>query len=364
MCSALRRLATYLALTVVPVSAGAMCTGDDLLETMAADKRAALTAAADAVPYSHGILWQAERPGARVILLGTYHLADPRHAAILTRIEDFLPDAAALLVEAGPEEEARLKKTMAEDVGVMINTSGPTLPERLNPEEWESLSMAALERGLPPFMAAKMKPWFVSMMLSMSPCMLAEQKAAGKMTGLDAQLMAMAAAAAVPVSALEPWDTVLTLFAGLNADQELDMLRGSLQAALTADDNAATLANAYFAEFPQLIWEFGRQQALEDGKLSPEAVAAQMDLAEEVLIGRRNRDWVPVIEQALDAAEAKVAAKAGGTKTADAEAQTAEAPENGAAQVVVAVGALHLPGQRGLLTLLAERGFTVTRLPL
>lgn len=345
MCAALRRLATFLALSVAPVSAGAMCTGDDLLASMAADKRAALMAAADAVPNSHGILWQAERPDARVILLGTYHMNDPRHAAIVTRIDDFLPDSAALLVEAGPEEEARLKKAMAEDVGVMINTSGPTLPERLSPEEWKSLSAAALERGLPPFMAAKMKPWVLTMMLSMSPCMLAEQQAAGKMNGLDAQVMDRARAAAVPITALEPWDTVLRLFAGLSPQDELDMVRGSLLSARTADDNAATLANAYFNEVPQLIWELSRQMALDAGEMAPETVAAQMALAQEILMDQRNRAWVPVIEQTL--------AEAGASGTGGAPVQA-----------VVAVGALHLPGEQGLLSLLAARGFTLTRLPL
>ena len=64
-------------------------------------------------------------------------------------------------------------------------------------------------------MAAKMRPWYVSMMMGMSPCVLQQVAKTGAANGLDWQLMAEAEKADIPVVALEPWDTVLTMFGGL-----------------------------------------------------------------------------------------------------------------------------------------------------
>jgi uncharacterized protein YbaP (TraB family) len=75
-----------------------------------------------------------------------------------------------------------------------------------------------------------------------------------------------------------------------------------------------------------------------NAELLPEAVAAQGAadfemLEEEILVGR-NRAWIPVIEEATQANP----------------------------RVVLAAGAAHLPGEDGLLSLLAERGWTIAPL--
>ena len=94
-------------------------------------------------------------------------------------------DAAALvLVEAGPEEEAALKAAMARDPSLMFTTTGPTLPERMAESDWQRLSGAMSDRGIPPFLAAKFRPWYAAMMLAMSPCAIGA--ATNGEEGLDA----------------------------------------------------------------------------------------------------------------------------------------------------------------------------------
>ena len=47
--------------------------------------------------------------------------------------------------------------------------TGPTLTDQLPPEVWTDLSTALANRGIPAFMAAKFRPWYISVMLGMPP---------------------------------------------------------------------------------------------------------------------------------------------------------------------------------------------------
>lgn len=321
-------------------AAQAECVGRNLLDDLPPDTRAAIDAAAAAQPYHQGLLWQATKGDARMVLVGTYHLDDPRHDSLMARIAPELTAADALLVEAGPDEEAQLTRAMGERPDLLIDTTGPTLPERLTAEEWATLSAALSDRGLPPVIASKMRPWYVATMLGVSPCLMRDIAAAGgKVNGLDRRMMAAAKAADVPVKALEPWDTAFKIFSGMSEEEQIDMLRTALPAAAHADDYGVTLADAYFAGDVWTVWEFGRFDAYDRSGLSKVEVDAQMELAQTRLMDERNRAWI-----------------------APLTAAAATAADKGKA-VVAGFGALHLPGQAGVLHLLEQDGWTITPLP-
>lgn len=314
-----------------------VCTGTNLIAALSADQRAEIDAMVAGVPFARGLLWQAGKGDQRMILVGTYHFDDPRHDAMLARMEPFLAEADALYVEAGPQEERRLTEAMAADPTLMVAPSGPTLPERLDDRDWAVLSAAMAERGLPAVMTARLRPWYVAMMLGISPCMIRQMALEGAQ-GLDHRIVARAVDLDVPVRSLEPWDTVFTLFRDLTPDQELEMIRAALPAAAHADDYAVTLTDAYFAGDVWTLWEFGRFDAYRNSGLSREQVDAQMDLARDRLMDARNQDWIAPLEQG---------------------AQEAARQNRG---IVAAFGALHLPGERGVLRLLERNSWTISRL--
>lgn len=330
-------LTALLAAAILAMPAAAQdCVGQNLFQTMPPKRLAELHAAAESVPYRRGLFWRAEKGDQRILLLGTYHFADPRHDLAMDRFGPEIDAAAALLVEAGPQEEARLAQAMAADPSLLVDPDGPTLPERLTDEEWKSLSAALEERGLPAVIASRLRPWYVAVMLGISPCMMRVIETRGDPGGLDHLLVERAQAAAVPVRALEPWDTVFTLFQGMTPAEEEDMIRAAMPAAAHADDYAVTLADAYFAGDSWLIWEFGRFDAYDRSGLTRSQVDAQMRLAQEKLMDQRNKSWVQPIEQA--------AAQAAGQGKG----------------VVAGFGALHLPGKAGVLRLLENRGWTLS----
>ncbi|WP_101341081.1 TraB/GumN family protein [Cereibacter azotoformans] len=307
-------------------AAQAACTGTDLIAALPPEARERVEAEAAAQPYATGNFWRATRDGRQVVIAGTYHLADPRHAASLERLRPLIAEASALLVEAGPEEEARLKEAMARDPSLMIS-DGPTLPEVLSEEEWQTLSDALRARGVPPVLASKFQPWYASMTLALPPCAV---EAAKNPDGLDRLAMRAAGDAGVPVRSLEPWNTVFDLFAELTPEEQLAMIRTALPLEDRVEDLAVTLADRYFAGQSRLVWEYMRIEAHDMPGYTPEAADAEFARMEQTLISRRNHGWLPVIEEAA-----------------------AKGP------VVVAVGALHLPGQEGVLELLDRAGYRI-----
>lgn len=327
----LRRLVPIaLCLMGLALPAHAECVGQNLVATMDAAPRDDLMARTHAVPYAQGNFWKATKDGQEITLIGTYHMDDPRHAETLARLEPALAAAKTVMVEAGPEELSALKDRLGREPGLMVITDGPTLPEQLPPEVWDKLSAAMQARGVPGFMAAKMQPWYLSMVLSIPPCAL---QAMGEDRGLDAMVIEAAGARGLPVKALEPYDTIFSIFDALKREEQLSMITTSLALEDQSEDLSVTMAEAYFAEEPRLIWEFSREMALSLPDYTPERVAHEFGVMEAAMMNRRNQAWIPVLTAAA-----------------------AEGP------VLAAFGALHLSGDQGVLALLQAEGFALERL--
>lgn len=319
-------------LWLVGTPLAAQCTGENLIAALPAAEQLTLRQTAETAPFATGNFWKATKGAQEITLAGTYHLTDSRHDATLAALAPMLTSATALLVEAGPAEEAAIKTYVAKHPEVMIDTTGPTLPERLSKPDWARLSDALRARGIPPFMAAKFRPWYLSMMLGIPPCGMADMADA---KGLDALLIDAAESLGTPVQALEPFDTVFTIFDAMTPEEQLAMVTSALAMEEHSADFAITLADAYFAEEGRLIWEFMRYESLHLPDYTPERVEAEFATMEAAMMTNRNRAWIPVITKAAEAGP-----------------------------VLVAFGALHLSGEAGVLNLLAQEGWQVERLHL
>ena len=322
-------------LLVLPAAAGARCDGIDLLQRLPADERAAIAAAADAVPYPAGNLWRATRGEAVLHIVGTFHIGDARLAPVLRRLEPLIEAAEVVLVEVTPDEEQRLLAALAAEPSIAFVTEGPSLIDLLSDEEWALYTDEMAARGVPAFMASRFRPWLAFSTLTIPACLF--EPGGALPPGLDDRVITHAVGSGVRVNGLEGYDVLFRVFDALSFEESLDLLRATLMQAELSEDLFATLANAYFAEEHRLIWEFGRRWMPDDVRalFPPERVEPLYDRLEEVLLARRNRDWLGTI---LD--------------------EAAHGP------VLVAVGAAHLSGHDGLLDLLERAGFTLERLPL
>ena len=323
-----------LALTLLlPISALAECRGSNILDSLPADTLAAIQAATDATPFATGNFWRATRGDEVITIAGTYHLDDPRHATNLAALAPAIAAATTVLVEAGPAEMKALQSAIAKDPSTIAITTGPTLYQQLPPEVWTKLADALANRGVPGFMAAKFKPWYIIALLSIPPCMMAEM--GGESKGLDGLVIDAAEAAGVPVRALEPFDTIFRIFEKMDEAETVAMIESTLALEDQAEDQAFTLSESYFAGDSRKVWELLRHISYDMPGVTRAKVDAEFQKMDEILMIERNRAWIPVL--------------------------TAAAKEG---PVFAAFGALHLSGEEGVLNLLQAEGFTLEELHL
>jgi len=327
-----RILSLIAALSLLAAPLSAQCGGENLFAAMPPAELAALRSAAAKAPFSKGNFWRATRGDEVITLVGTYHFNDSRHDATLAAIAPVIQTASTVLVEAGPDEEKALLSRMTSDPSLMMIVDGPSLIQRMPPELWAKLAAALAERGIPGFMAAKLQPWYVNVLLAVPPCAMAAMK---DPMGLDGLVIDTALAANVPVKALEPYDTVLKVFDMMTEADQFAMIESTLAMEGRSEDFSATLADSYFAGESLLIWELMRLISYQTPGATRAEVDAEFAKIEAVLMTGRNRAWIPVLEAAA-----------------------ANGP------VLAAFGALHLPGQDGVLALLQAQGFTIEPLPL
>ncbi|SLN65983.1 TraB family protein [Roseovarius litorisediminis] len=323
------RLLAAILFMLQPLAAFATCEGTDLISALSDEDRSRLTARAYAAPYPKGLLWQAKRDETQITLFGTYHLLHDQTQSHLDRVKPLIDNADAIYLEVSNNDQAQLQREIAADPSIMFITDGATLPDLLGAEDWKRLVDEMRLRAIPGFMAARFKPFWAAMMLGIGPCEarsgLMEKK------GIDARIGDYAQSIGNDSRSLEDYRTLLTLFDDFPQKDQLDMIRLFFTWSGDADDLAYTLRKRYLDQEIALIWEFSRYISDEFGDAK---AARDFEVFEQQLLNRRNQGWV---ERLMDQASGQ--------------------------QVFMAVGAAHLPGETGVLQLLADKGFSITRLP-
>lgn len=326
------RFALLALATLWSSAVSASCGGESYLDRLPQAQQDEIAAAVAATPYADGLVWELTRGEDTLTLVGTMHIFDPRLARLFDQVLPALQSADLLLVEATDAEMTAMQEAFAADPSLYLITDGPTLPDLLSPDVWAEVQEAANARGLPGFIVAQMQPWYLALTLGIPACAMADV-AAGKQ-GLDHMLTTAATDAGVPSAPLESWDTLIAILTDGTQEEQIDMMKLGLIPAADQQALFVSMLDAYFSEKIAAVWELSTIAARELSNLSQDDAAAQMLAAQETLLNTRNRNWMPVIAEATDAHD----------------------------DIVVAVGAAHLPGDVGLLSLLTADGWTAERL--
>ena len=241
-----RQIATAATFVIAALPAAAQCIGDSYLDRLTEAQQAELTAAGADLPYAEGRIWTATKGADTVTIVGTMHIYDPRLDTIANSVTEPITTADLLLVEATDEDEAALQRLIAEEPERLFIVDGPTLPDLLEEDTWTMLSQAATERGVPGFMAAKMQPWYLSLLLAIPTCAMADLTAGAP--GLDKMLMNLAAASDVPVKSVEPYTTLFDIFGDEPVSEQIDMLRVNLMVPDLQQEMFVAMLGRFFAE--------------------------------------------------------------------------------------------------------------------
>lgn len=317
--------------TLTALPAFALCTGESYLSQLSAPLQAKIATAVDATPNATGLIWTASKGDTVLTIVGTVHVYDHRLDAVRARVLPAFKDADIMMVEATATEETAMQEAFIANPDLYLINKGPTLPDLLSPDVWEKVVKAANDRGLPSFFVAKFQPWYLSLTLGIPACAMAE--IAQGMRGLDHMLIADAEAAGVSLQALEGWETLIDIMTDGTQEEQIDLLRLGLIDAADQQALFVAMLDAYFSEQIARVWEVSQVAARELTGMTIEDAAAQMAETQEMLLDTRNRNWIPIIVEAATKHD----------------------------NIIIAVGAAHLPGEFGVIELLKDTGWTLER---
>lgn len=305
------------------------CAGKDLLAEIAADRPdeiARLRAQADAVPNGKGLLWRIDGPAGTKpsFLLGTMHVSDPRVTALDPAAQAAYDAAATVVIETTDVlDQAGMAAAIAARPDLMMFTGGETLSGVLPAADRAAVEAGLARRGLALAALEKMKPWVVASLVGVPACEMA-RKAAGAPV-LDIKLAQEAKAAGKPVEGLETMVDQLEAMASLPIGLHVQGLVDTLKLGDGIDDLNETMVRIYESGDTGLFWPFF--DAVMPAGPGEEAGYAAF---QEAMIDARNRTMARAAGPILDRGGA-----------------------------FVAVGALHLAGEQGLVALLRKQGYAV-----
>ena len=323
--------ASFLAVLAQAASAMAetRCEGRNLIEHYASSepaKLAEIESAAALIANGEGIFWKIEKDGLEPsYLMGTMHLADDAIARLEgARREAFDKSATVVIESTEALDQAAAMAAMLANRHLTLLTDGTTLDQLLDEETVALLRTAVEARGMPFGAARIMQPWVIAASVGIPVCEIATKRD-GKPV-LDALIGRLASEEGKELVGLETMKEQFEAISGLPQEFHLQALKETLAIGDVAVDITETMKALY------LEGRIGWVTPLL--RVATPRTAGSQGYAEfqERLIDRRN--------------------------VLMAERSTPILEKGGA---FIAVGALHLPGESGLVEQYRRMGYSLSR---
>lgn len=268
---------------------------------------------ASAENFKRGLLWKIEPQGvAPSYLFGTFHTSDPRITTLPCPVDEIFVHATSYTMEVIANGAGI--SSMAE---AMYFSDGKTLKDVIGDALYqETLRAMRIDDTTTRVGIEHMKPWAVMMTLS-SP-------RPGSGLFLDMALQMRAIFRDKPTYGLESMQEQIAVFNGMSLEDQIVLLRDAVQSIQRPEDALEEIAQAYLKR------DLAALMALNE-KYKPQDLRVYNTLMDRLLV-QRNINMATRMRARLQEGNA-----------------------------FIAVGALHLPGDTGLLRLLRDAGYRVTR---
>lgn len=262
-------------------------------------------------------LWMVTDADTTIYLFGTTH-ALPKHFAWQSKaLKQVIQSSDELIVESLDNADSKAKTDATVDAALTPVVENDPILGRVAPEKRDALQQAITRSGFPTQFYDAMPTWMASLVLAVETM---AQDGRARSEGVEARLIAAFRKKGRHIGAAEQGSVILSKMHLLSADAQRRMLENTL------DDMAS--AGAQSADM-DAAWVQGDVAALAAG-FSREALGDELYT---LLILNRNKAWADLIGQRMDRP----------------------------GQVLFAVGAGHFAGPDALPTLLAQKGWVVTR---
>lgn len=273
------------------------------------------TAAEDSHPLS---MWQVDGTNNRVYLLGSIHMLRESDHPIPSAIYDAYADAEVLIMELDMDDiDLVAEQALISELGLI--QGGGTLRDLMGANLYAEAESLANELQIPLTLLANSEPWYAAITVEV---MMLMRAGFSPMHGIEMHLSEIAARDNKEILGLETTRQQLELLDNLSLTTQREML---MQALTDSADLAHVMDDLIDA------WRYGDVEFLEENLL---ADLEDFEELHQAIVVNRNIDWVGQIQALLDDED----------------------------DYLIVVGALHLVGDNGVPSLLANRGLEVRQL--
>lgn len=264
-------------------------------------------------------LFKVEKNGTSSYLFGTVHVGDASMKGLPEKVTQAIDQSEQVIVEVDISKLTPLQMQQR-SMPFMLLKGGKTLQTELSKQNYNKLKDYFAKKSIDIAMFNGLKPWAV-----MVTMMQIEYQNAGfsDQTGIDKQVLAYAKKQNITIGELETLEQQLQMFDGM-ALLSNEMIEETFEQLADISTYFIKLVNA---------WKNGDMDTLTQYYNMSFDDSNYGEISEQVMLVNRNNKWV---EQLV--------------------------PRLANEKLFIAVGALHLPEQHGLIKQLTDAGFTITRL--
>ena len=277
-----------------------------------------VTAANGQQKIENALLWKIEDPKNKEIksyLFGTIHLIGKNDFILRDEVKTALDNCKSTIFELNMDDMNDMTKMM----GIMMkaNMNGDsTLKDLISKDDYNLVNDFFSKEGIPLVMFEKMKPMFISSLI-MGPMSGNEKE---EMVSYEMELLKIAKEKQKKIDGLETFEYQLSIF---------DIIPYSLQAKLLVEAVKSTKDTTSDNQLVDMIAAY-KNQDLQKLQVLMNSDTKELGEYTKLLLDDRNKNWVPIIK----------------TKIAE--------------PTFFAVGAGHLAGENGVISLLRKAGLKVT----
>jgi len=259
-----------------------------------------------------GTLWKVEKANQKSsYLLGTVHVSDPRIINFRPELNNVLAKVSSISIEA------KLDMEMQMAVAMKMFSPGSNLEADIGPLYFKKITTEMLKYNMTPDMVRQLKPWAVMMTLSVP----ADNDPAAFM---DALIYKYALEKGKDVYGLETLDEQLSIFDSMTQENQITLLKQTVDELSKRDEQLEEMLLIYLDSDLGRLADINESHLKKmDNEILENLMIKLIDGRNKIMLGRMN-------------------------------------PRLLEGNALIAVGALHLVGEKGLVNLLRQKGYTLS----
>ncbi len=260
--------------------------------------------------HSKGMLWQIVKDGKEAsYVFGTIHISDEEVTTLPEVVEKALNDSGQFVMEALPDTEQLMSFSKA-----MFFIDGQRLSNYLDEAVYEKTKEILASYHLASEAVSVIQPWAAFLVMNYPPD-----------TGqpLDMVLLSIAQQNGIAVAGLETLTEQEKLFTELDLDEQVTLLTDTVCHYETVEKDFAAMKSFYLERDLAGLYYYAQRYSLSNKPVYQKLM--------KKLIDDRNKTMVNRMQAMLDEGN-----------------------------VFIAIGAMHLVGDKGVLTLLEKQGYSIS----